>query len=120
VKFGKNIQKNNTRYKFGLHAEQIATIFLRLKGYKILEQRYKTKLGEIDIIARKKSDIIFVEVKARKNLDTYEVLSVNQQHRITNAAKYFISSNKINAKNFRFDLIILKNVVSIKHIKNAF
>jgi putative endonuclease len=111
---------NNHRYKFGLQAEQTAAIFLLLKGYKILERRYKTKLGEIDIIARKKNIIAFIEVKARKNLDTNEVLSTNQQHRIINAAKYFISSNKINEKTFRFDLIILKNIVSINHIKNAF
>lgn len=112
--------KNNHRYKFGLQAEQIAVIFLRLKGYKILERRYKTKLGEIDIVARKKNIIAFIEVKARKNLDTHEVLTTNQQQRIKNAANYFITSNKINAKIFRFDLIIMKNIVSIKHIKNAF
>ena len=52
-------------YNFGILAEKIAISFLRLKGYEILEWRFKTKVGEVDIIAKKSDVIIAVEVKAR-------------------------------------------------------
>ena len=52
-------------YQFGLFAEKIAILLLRLKGYQILKWRYKSYYGEIDIVAKKSRVIIFVEVKAR-------------------------------------------------------
>ncbi|MFT7099296.1 MAG: putative endonuclease, partial [Rickettsiales bacterium] len=83
-------------YRFGIVAEFVAIIFLFFKGYKILKRRYKTKLGEIDIVACKNNAIIAIEVKARrKNVQNNgflidEVLSVNQQKRIKRAAMSFM------------------------------
>ena len=53
----------------GLWAERLAEILLRLKGYRILDRRYRTKVGEIDLIARRGKRLAFVEVKRRKSQD---------------------------------------------------
>ena len=54
----------------GRRAETIAAWYLRLKGYRILAKRVRTRVGEIDIIARKDDTLVFVEVKARATLDS--------------------------------------------------
>ncbi len=56
----------NTRQKFGEQGESLAVWYLKKNGYKILEQNYRTKLGEIDIIAKEKKTLVFVEVKIKK------------------------------------------------------
>ncbi len=102
-------------YQFGLFAEFIATIFLRLRGYKILAQRYKTYVGEIDIVASKGKCLIAVEVKARKNIVIEngflidEVVTKNQRQRIKRAIISFVKSNhkKYHSHNIRFDLMVI-------------
>ena len=102
-------------YNFGIIAEFIAIIFLRLKGYKILKRRYKTFVGEVDIIARKGRAIIAVEVKARKKVVQKngflidEVLSENQKRRIKRAIMFFMAANfkKYYNHSIRFDLIVI-------------
>lgn len=113
-------QKRQSSYRFGLLAEAAVILYLRVCGYKILNKRYKTKVGEIDIIARKKKQIIFIEVKARrKEQDIYEVLSSKQQHRITRAASLFLARNKRFAGyKIRFDLITVSAAFRVRHMKN--
>jgi putative endonuclease len=94
-------------YKFGQYSEKFVMIFLWLKGYKILKNRFKSYLGEIDIIAFKKNQIIFIEVKARKYKTNQEkILSNSQILRIKKSAEFFISKNS-NLKKYkwRFDFI---------------
>jgi len=62
-------RKRRANHDFGLRAETFAAIWLRLKLYKILARRYRVNGGEIDIIARRGDDIVFVEVKARGRMD---------------------------------------------------
>lgn len=54
----------------GRRAEAIAALYLQLKGYKILARRVRTKVGEIDLVARNRDTLVFVEVKARATLDS--------------------------------------------------
>ena len=106
-------------YRFGLFAELISCIFLFFKGYRILEHRYKTKLGEIDIIAIKGRNLCFIEIKARK-LKADEVLTSKQQLRIIDAAKHYISKkSSFGDYNYRFDLIIFTPPLALKHIISA-
>ena len=56
-------------FKFGISAESRAAAFLIAKGYRILARRYRSPAGEIDIVARRRGTLIFVEVKAREKLD---------------------------------------------------
>ncbi len=107
-------------YGFGIFAELITIIYLFLTFHRILGWRYKTKFGEIDIVASKGANLIFIEVKARRNISHKEVLTTNQQKRIFDAAKIFVQKNKkYSGLNFRFDLIIFNSALSLEHIKNS-
>ena len=107
-------------YKFGILAEKIAIIFLFLKGYKILQRRYKTHFGEIDIIAKKSQNIIFIEVKARKKkTNIEEILTIHQINRIKSAGEFFISRNpQFSNHNLRFDFIEIDRLFLPKHYPN--
>ena len=107
-------------YKFGIFAEKIVIFFLRLKGYKILHWRFKTYVGEIDIIAKKAKTVVFIEVKARNSQYLLEeIFRPNQVKRIKKAAELFILKNP-QFKVFRFDFIEVGGIFSIKHHKNYF
>ncbi|MBL4603104.1 MAG: YraN family protein [Emcibacteraceae bacterium] len=114
-------------YKLGHFAEGFAVMMLRLKGYSISERRYKTKMGEIDIIARKGIVTIFCEVKARKNYITaIESLSYKQKSRISKAAEIYMANlkssrnnNKIENNIYRCDMILIIPWRWPVHIKNA-
>jgi putative endonuclease len=56
-------------YRHGLFAETLAALLLRLKGHRILAQRYRTPVGEIDLVALKGKRLAFVEVKQRKRFE---------------------------------------------------
>lgn len=107
-------------YKFGIIAEKIAIIFLRLKGYKILKWRYRNHFGEIDIIAKKSQKIIFIEVKARKNkTNIEEILKPKQLTRIKRSAQFFIAKNpQFHNCDLRFDFIEIGKFFLPKHQRN--
>ena len=108
-------------YQFGYFAEKYAMILLWIKGYKILKHRYKSSFGEIDIIAKKKNFIIFIEVKARyKKINIENVLNPHQIQRIKKSAEDFIAKNrKLQNCSRRFDFIevrpIFLFIFNIKH-----
>ena len=107
-------------YQFGIFAEKIAAIFLRLKGYKILARRYRNYFGEIDIIAKKARVIIFVEVKARKTkTNIEEILKPHQLKRIKRSAELFVAQNhQFHDCDLRFDFIEIGKNFWPKHQKN--
>ena len=107
--------------------EREAVKFLKKKGYKILETNFKTKFGEIDIIAKKDEYICFVEVKTRST-DEFgeprEAVDNRKQHKITSVAKYYIMNH--DDVLCRFDVIEVrynketKKITEINHIEDAF
>ena len=105
-------EQGRKSYKAGYAAEYIARMFLRLKGYKIIAKNYKTGVGEIDIIAKKKNCIAFVEVKYRSNkYDALHAIPIKTQKRICKAAGHYIAHHSVytqgNDPNFtlRFDFM---------------
>lgn len=115
--------KNQTKQQTGKKGEQIATEYLKKQGYKILERNYYTNRGELDIIAKQKKEIIFIEVKTRKNnkygLPREAVTKNKQQHMYTTARLYLYKTHQENAQT-RFDVIevyITKNKTILNHIK---
>ncbi len=106
----------------GRKAETLAVWWLRLHGYRIIARRQKTPKGEIDIIAERGKTLVFVEVKARADFEK-GILSITpyQIHRIIAAAQYWRSIRK-SSQNVvcRFDILLVKPYLLIKHIKNAF
>ena len=112
------LSKKNSYY-FGHIGEIIAAIFLLLNFYWLLARRFRTPFGEIDLIAQKKNQLIFIEIKSRNNFTHREVISTKQKERITSSAQFFILKNK-KYQNFyvRFDVIFINKYLIPKHIKN--
>ena len=98
----------------GKQGEQIAQTFLRSLGYKILDSNVRTPLGEIDIIAKKKEVIHFVEVKTRKSLEKglpHESVTFIKQLHMKRAVEYYCLINKLNTCKLSMSVIsiILEN-----------
>ncbi len=108
-------------YRFGLNAETIACLFLRLKGYRILARRYRSPVGEVDIIAARGHMLVFVEVKARRKRESLmETITPKQQQRINRAASLFISKHpRVASHNARFDVILISPLCWPVHITDA-
>lgn len=94
----------------GRHAEDIAAIWLMLKGYHVLGRREQTGSGELDIVARKGNILAIVEVKARKTLRAgLEAISWHQQQRIVRGASSFVGRRRELARlAIRYDLIVIR------------
>ena len=113
--------KKRLYYFFGLCAEYYVAFIFFFKGYILIKHRYKTKLGEIDLIFEKNKTIIAVEVKARenKNVQIGEVVSNRQLKRICNSLKIFLNKyNKYSNFNARIDIVLVRGNLLIEHIKN--
>jgi putative endonuclease len=109
-------------FRAGLSAEARAAAFLMAKGYRILAKRYRTPYGEIDIVARKRNLIAFVEVKARANLDdaAYAV-TPRQQARIIDAAQAWLMAHPEHAEfELRFDAMLIAPRRLPRHLLAAF
>lgn len=93
--------------KRGRRAEFWAAMMLRLKGYRIVIMRYRTKQGEIDIIARKGDLVAMVEVKARKSIAVaLDAVTHTAQRRIINAGDTWLAQQQDYAKlSIRYDII---------------
>ena len=110
---------------YGKTSEIIASNYLKKKGYKILKTNYKNKLGEIDIIAKDKNCLVFVEVKARMSRkfgDPFEAINVEKQNKIRAVATIYLMQNRLMETNCRFDAIAVLGEMDedIKHVENAF
>jgi putative endonuclease len=96
-------------WRKGYFAEEFCRFYLLLHGYRILAHRYKTRLGEIDLIARRGGQIAFIEVKARKtSRDGGEAVQEKSMRRIDNAAKIFLAAHpKHDNCDMRFDVMVV-------------
>src|SRR5450432_1905614 len=109
-------------FRAGLSAEARAAAFLMIKGYRILAKRYRTPYGEIDIVARKRGLIAFIEVKARASLDdaAYAV-TPRQQARIIDAAQGWLMAHPEHAEfELRFDVVLIAPRHLPRHLLAAF
>lgn len=106
----------------GLVAESVAAWLLRLKGYRVLASRYRTPLGEIDIVARRGRVLAFVEVKARPSLEAgLEAIAAEGYRRIEAAADLYLARHPQFADfTLRFDLIVVRPRRWPYHVENAF
>lgn len=109
-------------FRFGLSAESRAAMFLIAKGYRILARRFKTPFGEIDIVARRRRALVFVEVKARERADeAAEAVTARGKQRIIAAAELWLARSPAGAQQeIRFDVILVTPGKIPQHIPNAF
>ena len=111
----------------GERGESIAELYLRGQGFAILEKNYRRKTGEIDIVAREGDTIVFVEVKARRNLaygPPQLAVTPFKQRQIARTALTWLAHHKKPNAIARFDVIAIlipdHEVPQIEHIRNAF
>lgn len=119
--FIKSGKKKDSSIKIGKKGEEDAVKYLKKNKYEILERNFRTKAGEIDIIAMKNDVVVFVEVKKRNNSSYgagFDAVDLKKQQKIINAAQIYISFQK-KEKKYRFDVISIDNK-NINHIENAF
>ena len=96
----------------GTLGENIAKNYLEKKGYRILETNYKTKIGEIDIIAQKGKILVFIEVKtitAKENFLPEDKVDKRKKTKLINLVKFYLQEKKIN-----FDIPLQIDVIGIK------
>lgn len=110
--------------KAGRRAENLASLFLRLKGYRILERRFKVREGEVDIVARKGAIIAMIEVKQRASEAAAQMsVSYENQSRLMAAAEIFINRDRtlLNTDfELRYDFLYVIGRWKIRHITDAF
>jgi putative endonuclease len=109
-------------FRFGITAESRASAYLMAKGYRIVARRFKTPVGEIDIVARRGRTLIFVEVKARLTFDdAAEAVTPRQQRRIIAAAEAWLAKNPDDVlRDMRFDVVLVAPGRLPHHLQGAF
>lgn len=110
----------------GDYGEEQACFFLEKKGFTVTHRQYKSRFGEIDIVAHNGSYLVFAEVKLRKNNSftlPREAVTKTKQEKIIKTAEIYLSEHNFTLQP-RFDVIELyyngKTITKIEHIENAF
>ena len=118
---------SKARLELGKRGEEATADFLTQKGYRIIERNYKNKLGEIDIIAKDKKTLCFIEVKTRSNLRfgyPEEAVTERKQKKLNKVALTYLKQYNLLHIPARFDIasVILnnQNKTEVKIIKDAF
>ena len=111
----------------GERGEAIAEAYLRGQGFVILEKNYRARTGEIDIVAREGATVVFVEVKARRNLaygPPQLAVTPFKQRQISRTALTWLAHRRKGDAAARFDVVAIlvpdHDVPQIEHIRNAF
>jgi putative endonuclease len=113
------------RSQLGREAEHKTAQYLLQNGFAIIEQNYRKKRGEIDIIASTHDLLVFVEVKMRQNnyFDLSDVITPSKRRKIISVAKEYIGRNGWQERSYRFDVALLhgtENNLELSYIPNAF
>ena len=113
--------------KIGSFGEMLVITYLENMNYEILDKNYKTKFGEIDIIAKDKKEYVFIEVKTRTSSKygmPSEAVDFNKEKHIKKSSQVYVYLNNLENKYIRYDVIevyfINKNKYYINHLKNNF
>jgi putative endonuclease len=109
-------------FRTGISAESRAAAYLIAKGFRILARRWRSPVGEIDIVARRRKLLVFVEVKARERLDDAAwSVTDRQRARIVAAAEAWLAVNADPAiQDIRFDAMLVAPGRIPRHIPGAF
>jgi putative endonuclease len=115
------------RLALGQWGEEQAVSYLRKRGVKILERNFRTPVGEIDIIARSKRELLFVEVKTRRGTNfgqPQEAVGVRKQQQIIRTAQWYLKQKSTGSLQPRFDVVAIlcqsDDSAVIQYLPNAF
>jgi putative endonuclease len=99
------------RAVIGSEGERAAAEFLEARGYRILERNYRTRLGELDLVADEGGTLVFVEVKVRRN-DRFggpaAAITAAKQARIARLAQQYVVSRRLGERPCRFDVVLIR------------
>jgi len=118
--------KNTNKITLGRKGEILAASFLRRSGYSIREINFRCPIGEIDIVAKEKGELVFVEVKTRKSSQLgypEQAVGIRKQRKMSQLALWYLQEKKLVDVNARFDVVailVLPSGNEIRLIKNAF
>ena len=117
-----SLKSRRKAYRRGHWSEWLAAAALMLKGFRIVARRYRTKLGEIDLIARRGDLVLIVEVKARKTLvEAMEAIARDSEWRIEGCADLWLARQRDHAKiSMRFDMVAVLPWRWPVHVENIF
>ena len=110
----------------GKEGERIAVEYLRKKGYRVIEENYRTRRGEIDIICEQRGSVIFVEVKTRKSMSfgrPEEAVDSRKRKKMAEIALDYLTKKHLNGRvDCRFDVVAIteKSPRIVNHIVDAF
>lgn len=100
--------------------EDLALSFLRKQGYKILERNFRCPLGELDIVAKEKDTIVFVEIKTRSLRDTClakEAVDLRKQRQVSKVALFYLKAKDLLGKKARFDVVAIGKEGPVKEVE---
>ena len=108
-------------WKWGALTETMTAFVYRLMGYKILARRFKSSVGELDIVARRNRSLVFVEVKFRTDHTAWaDAIPELQRRRISSAAQAFIATNpRYQYDDQRIDVVMIAPGALPRRVKNA-
>jgi len=110
----------------GGKAEKLACRFLAAKGYRILATNYRTRLGEIDIVAEEAGQLVFVEVRSlrsRERNPPEETVTLPKQARLCRTALAYIQQHRLEDRPARFDVVgvvVSEGAPAFSHLEDAF
>ena len=114
------------RQRYGEAGEALAARLLRRQGYRILETNYRTPIGEIDLIARGRDTIVFVEVKARRSPHfghPKTAVTALKQRKLSMVALYYLKTTGQSGAKARFDVVAISGETErpeVEVVRNAF
>ncbi len=115
------------RIFLGKSGEDAAVVFLERRGYRILERNFRTRFGEIDIIARHQKAICFIEVKTRASQEQgspLEAVTPYKQRKLSRMAIFYLKSKNSLGVPARFDIVSVEDsstgLPEIEVLQNAF
>lgn len=110
------------KIELGAKGEELAVRYLKKRGYRIVERNYRTRLGEIDIIAEQGDDLVFIEVKTRSDTlfgSAFESVTKQKQKQLSKVALEYISKEDCHNRPARFDVVAIELQKGSKMFKDA-
>ncbi len=114
----------NARTVLGQQGEAVVANLLVQRGWKILAQNWYCKNGELDIVAQKDQQVLFIEVKTRTSahFQLSQVITPSKQRKIVTTARFFMAEHNLHslANVYRFDVALVQGDQLVSYIPNAF
>lgn len=121
------IRMFGNKKEIGILGEKLACKYLRERGYEIIDQNYRTRGGEIDIVAKERDMLVFVEVKTRTNRlfgFPEEAIDIRKQHKLALTAENYLAVHCLSEANYRIDSVGIEldengGVLELRHEKDV-